>query len=100
MTPTDRAMVREWLLLAETGHVAWSTEKLRDVCRALLEAWDDLSAIRSHMDEQAEDEALWLIETRIETAYIQQELRKLHATIEQHTCILRQARRPDELEKE
>jgi len=48
-----------------------------------------LAAIQALVDEQAEDEALWATgldgTTPIAEAYLQQELRKLHALIEGHS---------------
>ncbi len=48
-----------------------------------------LSDIRALVDEQAEDEALWAIHPfgtqPITEAYLQQELRRLHALIEEAT---------------
>ncbi len=50
---------------------------------------DPLSRIRALVDEQAEDEGLWAIypfgEQPIAEAYLQQELRRLHALIEEVT---------------
>jgi hypothetical protein len=50
------------------------------------EAMDALAAIRALVDEQAEDEGLWAIypmgQQPIMEAYLQQELRRLHALIE------------------
>jgi hypothetical protein len=42
-----------------------------------------LTAIQALVDEQAEDDALWFIDCSISEAYLQQELRRLHALIEQ-----------------
>lgn len=39
-------------------------------------------AVRALVDEQAEDEGLWFIATTMPEAYLQQELRRLHALIE------------------
>ena len=41
-----------------------------------------LAAIRKLVDEQAEDEGLWFIAKTAPEAYLQQELRRLHALIE------------------
>lgn len=41
-----------------------------------------LAAIRKLVDEQAEDHGLWCEARTIVEAYLQQELRKLHAVIE------------------
>lgn len=53
------------------------------------EAMDALAAIRALVDEQAEDEGLWAIypmgQQPIMEAYLQQELRRLHALIEART---------------
>lgn len=41
-----------------------------------------LAAIRAVVDEQAEDEGLWFVSESISEAYLQQELRRLHAVVE------------------
>lgn len=41
-----------------------------------------LAAIRQLVNEQAEDEGLWFLTDDITVAYLQQELRRLHALIE------------------
>ena len=47
---------------------------------ATLEA--KLEAIQQVVDKQAEDEGLWFVAARASEAYLQQELRQLHAVIE------------------
>ncbi len=54
----------------------------------------DLKALRELVDEQAEDEGLWAIAETIHEAYIQQELRKLHAAIEDFIDVEAQFDRP------
>lgn len=44
-----------------------------------------LQRLREMVDRQAEDEGLWFIAQYITEAYLQQELRKLHALIEELT---------------
>lgn len=44
-----------------------------------------LSAIRSLVDAQAEDEGLWFAARTAPEGYLQQELRALHRCIELHT---------------
>lgn len=44
-----------------------------------------LSAIQALVDKQAEDEGLWFVAETAPEAYLQQELRRLHAEIERHT---------------
>lgn len=39
-------------------------------------------AVRALVNEQANDDGLWFHATRITEAYLQQELRRLHAAIE------------------
>ena len=39
--------------------------------------------LRTIVDNQAEDEGLWFVATTAPEAYLQQELRKLHAAIEE-----------------
>lgn len=52
---------------------------------------DALQRIRALVDEQAEDEGLWGInpfgEQPITEAYLQQELRRLHALVEEVTNV-------------
>ena len=49
---------------------------------ALLAIVEAAKAARSLVDEQAEDEGLWSGSESIVEAYLQQELRRLHAIIE------------------
>ena len=49
---------------------------------ALLAVVEAAKAARSLVDEQAEDEGLWSGSESIVEAYLQQELRRLHAIIE------------------
>ena len=46
---------------------------------------DRLKRLKQLVDEQAEDEGLWFVTQSVSETYLQQELRKLHASIE---CIL------------
>ena len=41
-------------------------------------------AIKKVVDEQIEDEGLWFMAETAPEAYLQQELRRLHAEIERH----------------
>jgi hypothetical protein len=43
---------------------------------------EHFSSLQRLVDEQAADEALWFITENISEAYLQQELRRLHAAIE------------------
>lgn len=43
---------------------------------------EKLKALVDLVNEQSEDDALWCIADRISEAYLQQELRKLHTSIE------------------
>lgn len=53
-------------------------------------AWQDgyheaarrITNLQDLIDEQAEDEALWFLDVSVTEAYLQQELRRLHAVIE------------------
>lgn len=45
-------------------------------------ALDRLKKIQALVNEQAEDEGLWCCATNVVEAYLQQELRRLHAIIE------------------
>ena len=53
--------------------------------RELNQAEEALRQIRARVDQQAEDEGLWFKAKTAPEAYLQQELRKLHALIEEHT---------------
>jgi hypothetical protein len=44
-----------------------------------------LARLRQIVDEQAEDEGLWFIAQTAPEGYLQQELRRLHAAIEEGT---------------
>ena len=44
----------------------------------------DDKALRKIVDEQAEDDGLWFKAETCAEAYVQQELRKLHAAVESH----------------
>lgn len=44
----------------------------------------DLSDLKAIVDEQAEDEGLWFVAATAPEAYLQQELRRLHAAVEAH----------------
>ena len=50
-----------------------------------LETWRD--SLLALVDEQAEDEGLWFIALTAPEAYLQQELRRLHARIERRTVV-------------
>jgi hypothetical protein len=43
---------------------------------------DRAESVRAIVDEQAEDEGLWFVAETAAEAYLQQELRRLHAAIE------------------
>lgn len=43
---------------------------------------DDLRNLRALVNEQAEDEGLWFVARTAPEAYLQQELRRLHAAVE------------------
>lgn len=79
-------MNRERLVegLREIIGPGWSApnldEDLADYIERLLAA--QLEPIRSVVNQQAEDEALWCIADNIVEAHFQQELRRLHAAIE------------------
>lgn len=51
-----------------------------------MKSYDDLNrkiyTLKAIVNAQAQDEGLWFINDKIEINYIQQELRKLHAAIE------------------
>lgn len=55
---------------------------------AILHAYNEkleeqVEALRKLVGKQAEDEGLWFVAQTAPEAYLQQELRKLHAAIEQ-----------------
>jgi len=47
-----------------------------------LSAMDELSSLRALLEMQAEDRGLWFQAETIAEAYLQSELRKLHAAVE------------------
>ena len=49
-------------------------------------AADYIELLRNIVNEQAEDEGLWFDAQHAPEAYLQQELRKLHAAIEGKSC--------------
>ncbi len=59
---------------------------LEALCQRVEELEAKLNCIQSLVDEQAQDEGLWAVPAlgtqRIAEAYLQQELRKLHAVVE------------------
>jgi hypothetical protein len=44
---------------------------------------DPLTRIQAVVNEQADDDGLWFVARSISEAYLQEELRRLHAVIEQ-----------------
>ena len=55
---------------------------LRESSDLLQQYGDALVRLRTTVDAQAEDEGLWFVAETAAEAYLQQELRKLHAQIE------------------
>lgn len=47
-----------------------------------------VNELRAVVNEQAEEEGLWLHTERIEEAFLQQELRRLHAAVENYLRLL------------
>lgn len=74
---------REWI---KSEQAAWGCVALEQGKNARLQV--ALKAIRTLVDQQAEDEGLWSVPAfgtqPISEAYLQQELRRLHAAVEQH----------------
>ncbi len=64
---------------------------LADALEEIQVLRDNLLDLRQLVDEQAEDEALWAVyptgEQPISEAYLQQELRRLHAAVEDRTPV-------------
>lgn len=58
------------------------TQRLEDEGREIWTIKAQGSAVRELVDKQAEDEGLWFQAETAPEAYLQQELRKLHALIE------------------
>jgi hypothetical protein len=76
-------------LEAESGgymNMEWRTWPCSDIAEAILAslpaATPSPDAVRRLVDEQAEDEGLWFLAQTAPEAYLQQELRRLHAAIE------------------
>lgn len=61
-----------------------TSDKIDDITRmvALLPSLASVRKVRAIVHEQAEDEGLWFVAETASEAYLQQELRKLHAAIE------------------
>lgn len=84
---SDEARARE---LADLLHTAYEAELehehgIEHMTALLLPLIRDQGRYlraRQLVDEQAEDEALWCMADSIVEAYVQQELRRLHAAIE------------------
>ena len=57
----------------------WETWRCHN---AAIEAATLLAGAQTVVDEQAEDEGLWFIAATAPEAYLQQELRRLHAAID------------------
>jgi hypothetical protein len=63
-------------------YVTCCDQGMKAVLDALDSAESKLGKIQSLVNEQAEDEGLWFKAVTAPEAYLQQELRKLHAAIE------------------
>jgi hypothetical protein len=60
----------------------WWCKQARAAIEAMGVHWQASVAVRAMVDAQAEDDGLWFIAETAAEAYLQQELRKLHAAIE------------------
>jgi hypothetical protein len=72
----DVSLTQDYLAIAESLLAKLAASETR------------LARIRAHVDEQAKDDGLWAVPwdlQPISEAYLQQELRRLHATIEANT---------------
>jgi hypothetical protein len=67
--------------VSEKGGIAASAIRAAIASGELIPR-DRLERIVQEVNRQAEDEALWFIDTTMPEAYLQQELRHLHALIE------------------
>lgn len=52
----------------------------KEILKLIISSIDDIQSV---VDEQAKDEGLWFVATTASEAYLQQELRRLHRTIEE-----------------
>ena len=85
MKPPSAEATREGLAYFDhTGDVppetVYSPEQL--TLMAAAEAWSRMAPVLDLVDEQAEDEGLWFNAITASEAYLQQELRRLHAAME------------------
>lgn len=103
-TPDEREMLQNDILAAVVGEdFASNAEELEDAQRIadhlLSLGWCRRDAVlreaRLLVNSQAEDHGLWFIAETCAEAYLQQELRKLHATVEAIT-LTPQARKEEE----
>jgi hypothetical protein len=58
-------------------------QAIAETVAALREAAERLRRLQTIVDAQAEDEGLWFVLGTAPEAYLQQELRRLHAAIEE-----------------
>ena len=95
--PTDAAAVLAELRMAiQAG--AKNAELLLSARKALSQQTARAEAIQNVVDEQAEDDGLWFASQTASEAYLQQALRRLHATIEGEAgmlAVLQGAKRED-----
>lgn len=58
-------------------------DEILDLGTKMYKLRDKIKELRKLVGKQAEDEGLWFVAQTAPEAYLQQELRKLHAAIEQ-----------------
>ena len=65
--------------------MTWDATEVRDAIAVLQDAAGSWAEAAQLTNEQAEDEGLWFVAATAPEAYLQQELRRLHAVIEGNT---------------
>jgi hypothetical protein len=80
----ERIKELEHQLILRNKAVAHNLEGWQDEGKRAEAAEARLETIRKLVDEQAEDDGLWFVAEHAPEAYLQQELRKLHALIEEN----------------
>lgn len=78
----EYSFLDDWIAKSIQANTAVTEERVRG------EEREKLNKIQKLVDEQANDLAIWFPSTNITEAYLQKELRKLHAVIEDDQILL------------
>ena len=82
MITIDRSVVQQALEALDKLYLPGELERVNAAITALRAALAQPSISQQVVDEQAEDEGLWFRAETAAEAYLQQELRRLHAAVE------------------